>query len=65
MVAAQHLTRTGDTGLNLVSDEQNVVSLAEVIAFLQITFVRYINTGFALDRFNEETANHRIFQSLG
>ena len=57
MLAAQHLTRTSDTCLHLVGDEQHLVLLTQVVALLQITLVRNEHTCLALNRLSDECAH--------
>ena len=57
VVASEHLTCTGDTALHLVGHEQHVVFLADVVAFLQITFIRNVNASLTLDRLQQETCD--------
>ena len=57
MVAGEHLAGTGDTRLHLVGDEEHVVRVAEVVAFLDIAIVRHIDAGLALDGFHDHGAD--------
>ena len=50
MVAGKHASGASDTGLDLVSDEQDLVLLAEVVTLLQIAVVGHVDSGLALDR---------------
>ena len=54
VLAAQHLACTGDTGLHLVGDEQHVVLVAQVVAFLQIAIIGHKHASLALDGLDDE-----------
>ena len=49
VVACQHLAGAGNAALHLVGHEEDVVLLADVIAFLQVAFVGDVHASLALD----------------
>ena len=57
MVAGEQLAGAADARLHLVGDEQDVVRVAQVVAFLEIALVRDIDAGFTLDGLDDHGAN--------
>ena len=54
---AQHLTRSRDTCLDLVANEENVVLVAKRADLFQVVVIRYYNTGLSLYGLNEERSS--------
>ena len=57
VVAGEQLAGAADAGLDLVGDEQHVVRVAQVEAFLEVALVRDIDAGFALDGLHDHGAD--------
>lgn len=53
-LVTQQLTRAGDTGLDLVADQEYIVLVAQSASLLQVILVRNDNTSLALNRLNQE-----------
>lgn len=53
-LVAEQLARPRDTSLDLVADQQDVVLVAQLSGQLQIIVVRNNNSGFTLNRLEEE-----------
>lgn len=50
----QKLSRAGNTGLDLVTDQQDIVLIAQGPGVTQVLLVRNDNTCLALNRLNQE-----------
>lgn len=53
-LVAEQLAGTGDTSLDLIADQQDIVLVAEGAGFLEVAWIGDDNTGLALDRLDQE-----------
>lgn len=53
-LVAQKLASTGNAGLDLVADEQDVVLVAQSAGFLEVLYIWYNDTSLTLNRLDQE-----------
>ena len=59
VLIAKHATSSGQTALDLIHDEQDIVFAAKCFSFLQKALWRHPNARLALNRFNDEGGGTR------
>ncbi len=65
VIARQHLSRTGEAGLYLVCQEEDV-SVGAILAHgREVAVGRNLHACFALDGLHEETCHVRVLQGAG
>jgi hypothetical protein len=62
---AQQLARAGDTSLDLITDQEYIVLVAQSAGLLQVILVRNDNTSLTLNRLNQEGGQVRACRLKG